>query len=473
MMRKRRGTISAIPNPVLTSDRFGAANTTLSWSATGPDRVEVHVNGPNGSLFAISGPEGSNQTGQWVMNGTRFYLQDVSHDRPLISKHTLDVVRVNVVTETSPEADSAMELPAEVVQKTKAAEDPEVINSGGVPSAGLALSRESPTMPASAAILLYHRIADVRSDPWTLAVTPTRFAEQLKLLRQRVAVLSLSELLSGLRDGTLPERSVAVTFDDGYKDNLKTARPLLEQYDVPATFFVTTSILKGSRNFWWDDLERLFLQTTTLPNILNLVIGGEKHRWELGNDAEYSESVQPLYRHWRAWGEPDPTMRHLLFRAIYGLLYTLSEKERQSLIDLLLDWGGVSMDPVTRLTLTPGELIELGNGRHFEIGAHTVTHSLLAAATAARQHQEIQQSKDELEKILEVPVTSFAYPFGKRGDYSSGTVDIVRDSGFRLACSNFAGMVKPGVDVYQLPRMFMGDWTADQFGPILSGWFEN
>ena len=204
-----------------------------------------------------------------------------------------------------------------------------------------------------------------------------------------------------------------------------------------------------------------------------LTIGGEAHEWDLGEGADYPEEVQLRHRHWRAWGEPDPTIRHQIYRSIYNRIYPLPANERRLLVEELLAWGGLTLNPADRQTLTPEELLELGRGTLIEIGAHSVTHSLLGVASAAGQQQEIQQSKEELERILGRPVTSFAYPFGKRGDYSEETVNLVRASGFSSACSNFPGFVSQGVDVFQLPRMFMGNWKADEFARQLSTWFDD
>ncbi|HET9531812.1 MAG TPA: polysaccharide deacetylase family protein, partial [Blastocatellia bacterium] len=108
-----------------------------------------------------------------------------------------------------------------------------------------------------AVILMYHRVAEVRSDPWSLCVTPQHFAEHMEILRRHARPISLRELTGALREGSVPRRSVVVTFDDGYLDNLKNARPLLERYDIPATFFIATGYLGGEREFWWDELERM------------------------------------------------------------------------------------------------------------------------------------------------------------------------------------------------------------------------
>jgi peptidoglycan/xylan/chitin deacetylase (PgdA/CDA1 family) len=75
---------------------------------------------------------------------------------------------------------------------------------------------------------------------------------------------------------------VAVTFDDGYADNLLNGKPLLECYDVPVTVFVTSGYVGAGREFWADELERLFLQPGTLRQELCLAIKGRTHQWDLG-----------------------------------------------------------------------------------------------------------------------------------------------------------------------------------------------
>ena len=470
--QKPTGAITAVPNPVVTSDRFAAGATRLSWRSSRTDAVEIRVDAPDGVLLSRSTATGHAETGRWVRDGMCFYLQDVTNDRPLTSAQTLDVVRVRVVSAITPSVLAPSEMPPDVHAPDGAAEDaaPPALGPAGV-AAQTVRRRSSGGTDARAVILLYHRIAEVTSDPWTLAVTPAHFAEHLQVLKERLAVLSLSHLSEALRDGTLSDRSVVVTFDDGYADNLHVAKPLLERYNVPATVFVTTGALADARGFWWDDLDRLLLQTGSLPRTLHLTIAGEGRRWELGDEAEYHEDTRRLHRYWRAWGSPDPTVRHRLFREIYEQLYPLHVDERRRVIDELLAWGGPMVAAPDRLSLTPDEVARLGRGGLVEVGAHTVTHSLMVVASTTHQRWEIEHSKRELERIVGHPVVSFAYPFGKRGDYGDETVALVRSAGFESACSNFSGIVSRGVDVLQLPRMFMGDWNGEELGGRLTAWF--
>jgi peptidoglycan/xylan/chitin deacetylase (PgdA/CDA1 family) len=125
-----------------------------------------------------------------------------------------------------------------------------------------------------ALILLYHRVSALPSDPQLLCVTPAHFAEHLEILRTQAQPISLQQLVQASRDGGLPERAVALIFDEGYFDNLENARPLSERYDIPATLFVTTGHLGHAREFRWDELDRLVLQPGVLPPTLRLHVQG-------------------------------------------------------------------------------------------------------------------------------------------------------------------------------------------------------
>jgi peptidoglycan/xylan/chitin deacetylase (PgdA/CDA1 family) len=102
-------------------------------------------------------------------------------------------------------------------------------------------------------ILLYHRVARIESDPWSLCITPEHFAEHLEVLRRHFPIkLTQTQLLKLLlnRSGC----SVAITFDDGYADNFSEAVPQLKRYGIPATFFIATGYVGATREVWWDEL---------------------------------------------------------------------------------------------------------------------------------------------------------------------------------------------------------------------------
>ena len=292
------------------------------------------------------------------------------------------------------------------------------------------------------------------------------------MLREYTRPMRLGELTQALRDGRVPDRSVVVTFDDGYADNLHNARPLLERHGVPATVFVASGFVGRKREFWWDELVRLLLRPGTLPDRLSLSVDGDTHQWELGEAAHYTVEEFRRHRGWRAW-KRSPTPRQHLYIALCDLLRPASEEERQRALNELRRSVVAAPDrrPYHR-PLSPGEVGELHQGGLVEVGAHTVTHPILSALPAVSQRREIAKSKARLEQILGHPVTSFAYPYGKPWDYDAQTVDIVRQAGFACACSTIADVAGKSSDPFQLPRVWARNWSGDGLAKQLGRWFE-
>ena len=322
-------------------------------------------------------------------------------------------------------------------------------------------------LTASSLILMYHRIADVKTDPWSLCVTPQHFSEHLEVLQKYARTLRLDQLIHSLRLGKIPRRSMVITFDDGYADNLHMAKPLLERHGIPATFFLTTGCIERRREFWWDELDRLILQSCILPETLKLSISGKIYQWHLNGDVRYNENSAQQNASWKAW-EKAPTIRHEIYYSLWKLLKPLDELEQQDILNQLLAWAGA--EPRARTThrlLLPEEIISLGRGGLYEVGAHSVTHASLPIQPIVSQCHEIQQSKAYLEGILGNPVTNFAYPYG---DYTAETVGLVKEAGFSSACTTNAGVVSSKTDCFQLPRFEVLDCDGEEFERRLLKW---
>lgn len=314
---------------------------------------------------------------------------------------------------------------------------------------------------------MYHRVSDVKIDPWSLCVTPQHFSEHLEVIQKYVRTLRLDQLIHHLKRGKIPRRSVVITFDDGYADNLHTAKPLLERRGIPATFFIATGCIERRREFWWDELDRLILQPDILPETLKLSISGKIYEWRLNGDAQHNESIVQQNVSWKAW-EKAPTIRHEIYYSLWKLLKPLDENERQDVLKQLLAWAGAK--PCARAThrlLLPEEISLLSKGYLFEVGAHAVTHASLPTQSIAFQRHEIQQSKACLEGLLGTLVTNFAYPYG---DYAADTVGVVKEAGFSSACTTKAGVVSSKTDSFRLPRLEVLDWDGEVFEKQLLKW---
>jgi len=169
-----------------------------------------------------------------------------------------------------------------------------------------------------------------------------------------------------------------------------------------------------------------------------------------------------------------PSQRHIAYLDLVNIIRVLQPTSREEVMNELFYWAG--KERVGRLThriLTQSELCELANSGIVEIGAHTVNHPVLSTLPEGLQQHEITESKRILESYINVPVNSFAYPFGGRNDYTKVTVKYVKTAGFTAACSNFEGHVSLFTNPYQVPRYLVRNWDADEFEHILEHWFAN
>jgi len=323
----------------------------------------------------------------------------------------------------------------------------------------------------TALVLVYHRVTQLERDPQLLAVTPENFDAQMTLLAERYSVLPLSELAAGIRSHHVPDRAVAVTFDDGYADNLLEATPLLEKYGVPATVFVSSGCVESGREFWWDEVERIVLGPSTLPETVALETPEAIFSYHL--EGQLERTAEDAARDW-AWNllRPDAEPRHTLHRELCDFYGPLAPVNRLSALAQLREAAHADAEPrATHRPLTAEEVTRLDSSPFVEVGAHTVNHPVLSARSADEQRIEIGYDKAALQELCGRPITWFSYPHGSLSDYTDETVSIVSEDGFSGACSNHLGVVKPWTDVYRLPRVIVRDLEASEFAGLLEGWF--
>ena len=301
-----------------------------------------------------------------------------------------------------------------------------------------------------AVILMYHRVTNLAQDPYLLAVSPENFTAQLDYLEETCTIFRLDELVSVLDHKNLPPRAIAVTFDDGYIDTYTQALPMLQATGISATVFVASGQVGSQREYWWDNLERILLRPDRLPEQLSLTIEGRSYVWTTSSQ----------------------TMRERARAEIFDLVKPLVSHKREAILDELSVWAGLSIEGRSQYYVVDREaLYELAANPGITIGAHTVTHASLAHLSFEVQKNEIETSRAELEDWLSQPVSIFAYPYGKVGDYSPDTVQLVRNAGFKIACNSVCGSLEPGIDHLQLNRCGVHNWPIDQFRKNLNSFF--
>jgi peptidoglycan/xylan/chitin deacetylase (PgdA/CDA1 family) len=320
-------------------------------------------------------------------------------------------------------------------------------------------------------VLLYHRVNEVPSDPQLLCVSRKHFAEHLQVLQDFTRPGLLRTLQGALEHTFVRYPAVILTFDDGYADNLHYAKPLLEHYEMPATVFVTTDLLGSKAGFWKDVLNRILLRPGNLPKTLKLNINGASVQWDLGAAARYGVEDFERHHRWDVSQPNNPTTRQQLYRSLSYMLQTASGSEQRNVVNEIVSWASVATcNSSDDCILSPEEVIQLARDGLVEVGSHTASHPVLSCLALNEQREEIQQSKRRLEDILGYPVTSFAYPYGGLSHYTPETVVATREAGFKVACSNFEGIVRRNSDMYQLPRFLVRDWDGEEFARRLRNW---
>ena len=293
-------------------------------------------------------------------------------------------------------------------------------------------------------ILIFHRVLD-GPDPLN-ADEPdaATFAAQMDLVRGLFNVLSLREAAARLRDGSLPRRAACITFDDGYRNNREVAAPILAERGMPATFFIATGYLNDGR--MWND--------TIIESVRRAPESFDLRHLDLG--------LHDL---------PDWGARVRLVAALLGKLKYLPSPERITTANAIASVVGQALPH--DLMMTDAQVREMA-AMGMEIGAHTVSHPILARIADEEARQEIVDSKRRLEEILGEEVSTFAYPNGRPGqDYGAQHPGMVRAAGFRAAVSTARGHCSSAFDQYQLPRLAPWDRTPERYAlRLLRGYLQ-
>jgi peptidoglycan/xylan/chitin deacetylase (PgdA/CDA1 family) len=310
-------------------------------------------------------------------------------------------------------------------------------------------------LSGGALILGYHRIYNGNhDDDEELCVAPTHFRQHLEIIQTHAHPISLSSLIQQLDLGTLPRKTVAVTFDDGYVDNFHNASPLLHEYQIPATVFVSSGYL--GKEYWWDEVRRRIMYAPVLPDTWQFTIQGTP--WELTGPSTGKKTNN----------QGDRTERMKCVETLNRRLLLLIREDREDVLNQLRQWSGdLANNPIASRAMTPAELCAITQDGLIEIGSHTVTHPALPDLSIEQQHSEIFESKNALETIIGKRVQGIAYPNGK---YTTEIQQMAKAAGYTYACSSNIEHAMHSQQRYALPRLWPKDWDGDQFSRFLKLW---
>jgi peptidoglycan/xylan/chitin deacetylase (PgdA/CDA1 family) len=283
-------------------------------------------------------------------------------------------------------------------------------------------------------ILIYHRVLESPDFMQPSEPDVKAFSWQMQLVAEHFNVLGLQEAVERMRCGTLPERALCITFDDGYADNATLAQPILESLGLPATVFVATQFLNGGR--MWND--------TVIETVRSLA------------QAELDLSGFGL----QTYSLRTNDLKRQSARAILGGIKHLTPQKRQLITDHI---ASLVTDLPTDLMLTNTQIQGL-HASGVEIGGHTHSHPILAALSIDDAKREISLGKTTLESIIGAPIKTFAYPNGRpESDFFPQHRDFLAELGFTVAVTTQAGVSAAASDPLMLARFTPWDGHPIKF----------
>lgn len=284
-----------------------------------------------------------------------------------------------------------------------------------------ALARVARRLPRWRGVLVlnYHRVGQSDGQPWDrllFSATAEALDGQLRALSTCADIVAPGDVGALARQGR-PGRRVALTFDDGYRDNYELAYPILRHHGASAAFFVTTGFLDHPRAAWWDEIAWM-VRRSTRPALSGIV----------------SDEPLPLLG-----GRREAAIQTLVAR-----YKTLPAASATAFLDDVAEATGSGRCPeadAAGLWMTWDMVRELRAGG-MQIGGHTVDHPILARLPAAEQARELDACAARLSAELHMPMELFAYPVGSRDTFTDTTQALLRDRGVHTAFSFYGGLAR-------------------------------
>lgn len=285
------------------------------------------------------------------------------------------------------------------------------------------------------AVLMYHRVVSERDPIHDFGTPVATFEAQMTALADVFNVLPLSEAVERMHTGTLPPRAVAITFDDGYRDNADIACSILRRNGLTATFFISSAMLDDGIMF---------------HDAVSEVI----HRLP-------EDHIDLAWLGLGTLALNEPGARGLAIELISRAIKPVAPPQRLAITRRLADAARVALP--TDLMMNDDHVRQLvASG--MEIGGHTHDHPILTSISDAEVREQILINRRRLESITGQRLTLFAYPNGKPNqDYTTRHAAIVRECGYRAAFNTAYGSGGMDVDLMQIPRIAPWDMSTRAF----------
>lgn len=276
-------------------------------------------------------------------------------------------------------------------------------------------------------IIAYHRVVENPS-PFYPELDIRTFEAQIRHLSENYSIVPVEEIVKRITTGQTLKKCLALTFDDGFKDNYTHAYPILKKYNAPATIFLITSCIETGNPPWFMAFRRAFEKTDKKE--LYIILGGQNFRLNLSSMVQKKAASDEVM----SFLQICPNKKRLLF--LKEIFDALGPNDFSCLENIMLNWN---------------EIREMANNG-VSFGAHTHSHPILANLTISEAEFEITRSKRIIEKKLNKPVNGFAYPVGKRAHYDKKLFSILNRNGFEYAFTTGSEKILYNSNLYEISR---------------------
>lgn len=309
-------------------------------------------------------------------------------------------------------------------------------------------------------VLIYHRVEESSIDPWKLSVSPENFECQLKFMKSTGLVKPMEELVNQFYSKKELKPAIVITFDDGYEDNYLNAKPLLEKYGLPATFFITNIHIGQPKEFWWDELAHLTLEELILPERIEFQCMDKFFQFNLKDEAILHKDFLHFNKGWDGLNKA-PTLRAELYLQLWKMMSPMTYEDQQAVLEKFRNCIGVKAHKkMTNYCMSESQLGSLAGNSLFTLGGHTNSHPLLPAHSLAYQENEIRLNKSYLQNYIKYNINTFAYPSGKSNE---DTVKVLKGLGIEMAFNTVKRRVEREDDPFHIGRVQVMDWNEKEF----------
>ncbi len=298
-----------------------------------------------------------------------------------------------------------------------------------IAASGAETGRLRKVQKAKYLVLGYHRVG-TEGAPFYSTLPRAAFAAQMRYIKRNYRIISVSQMAKELGDPDVQGRAVVVTFDDGYGDIFSEAFPILRDYGIPATIYLTGQAIETGELPWYD---RIFLRLQHAENILNVTLD-KPHTFQLDSKA----------------------VRLVAAEKIVTYLRSIPDDERRAWCANFEKQVPVPRHTLRGSMLTWDEIREMHRAG-ITFGAHTMTHPVVSRLLPEALRDEVSQSKRLVEQRLDTAVNEFAYPFGKVRDCGTAAASTLKQLGFLTALTTIVGINEPGSSLLRLRRLVVNN----------------